>query len=82
VQKFSKNLGTTSEFQLPEWQHAARSILGKLFATTQIYRLGFMHPCHILLTNSAEITHPKQNFEVFDIKSLSGNCVFMGGVGG
>jgi len=82
VQKFSKNLGTTSKFQLPEGQHAAHSTLRELVDTTQICRLEFMHPCCILLTNSAEITHPKQNFEVFDIKSSSGNCVFMGGVGG
>jgi len=55
VQKFSKNLGTTSKFQLPEGQHAARSILRKLVATTQICRLRFMHPCYILTVQKSLI---------------------------
>jgi hypothetical protein len=76
-QIFSKNLGTTSKFQLPEGQCEACSILRKLVTTTQICCLVFMHPCLIKLT--VQITNPKQNFEVFDIKCLSGNCVFMGG---
>ena len=79
--KLYKGVAEPYKKKLPEGQHAAHSVLRKLVATTQICCLGFMHPCYIL-TNSAEITHPKQNFEVFDIKSLSGNCVFMGGVGG
>jgi len=70
-----------NHFKIPVTRRSTCSMFRteEIRPTTQICHLGFIHPCCILLTNSAQITRSKQNFEVFYTESSRGNCVFVGG---